>query len=143
MGVLDKLPQNTTFAELRELERQRRELKAPQRMGSRSIGTFLISSNNTYDITWPPGDTRQGLVTFTPDDMTFGGALAYNCYALFVHPTTGTNFGSPYYTLGLPVTGDNLQKFQIAMMNLGNADPRRMKIYIEAAGSGTFTTSLI
>ena len=139
MSIIDQLPHGEPVRLLHELEQMSREIKSPQTFGSTSVATSLIQSADAYDLEWPAGDTHQGLITFTPDDMTFGGALVYRVYAVSV----GLMFTSEYYVYALRVDADNIQRFRIPINNFGSLSPMRMKFYFFTAGTGTFTTNLV
>lgn len=135
MSVLDKLPDGEPLRLLREVNQNAQEIKAPQTLGAASVVTSRVFSDDDYDIELPSsGGPHTVEIEFIPDDLTFGGALCYQLYAVNV-----TDPGFPGVTSPdrLRVTA-NRQRW---VMRMQNND--RYKFYFFAAGSGTFTATLI
>ncbi|MFC8008927.1 hypothetical protein [Streptomyces cinereoruber] len=134
MNVLDQLPQGEPLRLLREVDRNEREIKAPQILGSSSILTSCIFSGDVYDVLTPASGTPVVEVEFIPDDLTFGGAF---CYKLVVVDVTGTDVEKTTGIYRQRVTNDQ-QIWKIAA-----STSQQLKFYFLAAGSGTFTTNVI
>jgi hypothetical protein len=133
MSLLDQLPGGRMIHQLHEDMEIDREIKAPQTLGSSSVETSRVFSEDAYDIQTPSGSPEIE-VEFIPDDLTFGGAF---CYRMYVVDVTSTPTLVTARIKRLRVEDDR-QRWHIG------ANPSSdLKFYFFAAGSGTFTVNLL
>lgn len=142
MSSYDRIPANQPIRALKEAREISREIKAPQPLGSSSVLKWRVFSQAAYDIQVPAtGSTTQTvLVTFTPNDQTFGGPLVHQLKVkAWLVPSPGAQQG--VFIDRQRSTGP-VQQWLVYWDAFGS-DPLRMKLYFFAGGSGTFSCALV
>lgn len=143
MRVRDRLQQGTLESELRRQQQVGQEIKARQALGSRSAESFRLFSAAASDFTLPGSSSGEFILTFTPDDLTFKGAL---CYQLVVMYRVS---GDPIYTRltdlrnirRLRDDGTGVQNWHVRFTNGPTA--YEFKFYLFTMGTGTFSAALV
>ena len=150
MSPLERLPENVLSTELKQRIAEANELKgAFQSIGSSSVVTHRIFSENTYDVEFTPPSTVGNLkvnradVEFIPDDKTFGGAF---CYRMEVRAldTDNNPLGGIQPEIERKPTVDGRQRWSVYHSSFGYpGDTARLKFFFFATGSGTFSANVI
>lgn len=150
MSILERLPERGLSEELKRRLQDSAELKGSfQSLGSTSVITHRIFSENTYDVQFTPppvmGDLKvnRADVEFIPDDTTFGGAFCYRMQIVALDTTNAPLAGIQPEIQRLP-SSDGRQRWSVLHPSFGYpGDTARLKFYFFATGSGTFTASVI
>lgn len=143
MSVVERLPEGGTFAAMREIREASSEIKAAQTTGSSQVIMKQISSQSTWDITVPAGQTKDVLVVFTPSDLAFGGGLVYRVMSDSQQFGGATVRSELLLSSRLRVTSDNKQRWQFRVFNSAATDDAKFKFFFTCVGSGTFSCSLV
>lgn len=143
MTVKDLLQEGALEAELRRQQQLGQEIKARQRLGSHSAESNRIFSSTPVDFTLPGSSSGEFILTFTPDDLTFNGALCYQLVVMYKvsGDPTYTRLNDPRSIRRLRDDGTGVQKWHIRFVN--GATDYSFKFYLFAMGSGTFNAALV
>lgn len=149
--ALNRLPDDALSAELLRRRADIEELKNSfQSLGSRSVRTFRIFSEDSFDVQFTPPpvvgtlNVNQVDVEFIPDNMIFGGAMCFRL-AVKMMDLSGGPFTSAFgVEVVRNVRSDGRQIWSVFHVSFGYpGDTARLKFYLSANGSGTFTANVI
>lgn len=150
MSGLDRLPERMLQVELKRQVADSAELKGSfQALGSTSVLTHRIFSAAPYDVQINPGSApnvpkfHRVDVEYVPDDETFGGAF---CLDLKVKARNLSGGRVDRWAIEVerkPVV-DGAQRWSVYYITYGfPEDAVRLKFYLFALGSGTFTVNVV
>ncbi|MGJ5804362.1 hypothetical protein ACSCB1_35435 [Streptomyces europaeiscabiei] len=144
MSRLDNLAENKLRALLEQAERELREMKAPQIVGSHNVIMQRVFSGDPFDIevsglTVLTGYTVE--VVFTPDDSTFENlGLVYKMeYAADI----SNNPNNLRIDVERQKPDNNQQRWLVFLSSTAATSYVRLRFYFFANGPGTFTATLV
>lgn len=119
-----------------QLEKDFRELKEAQRVGSDAVKTFMAETTSAWDYSGNIGypTVIEKTITFTPDDTS-----GKNTAAAF---RIGYKFEEGQIAVSRQKV-DNFasQQWKATITGFGGADPTRAKFYVYSTGKGSITVT--
>lgn len=139
MTVLDQLPEGESVRLIHEIERDQREVKARQSVGSSAVQIVFYANPVAYDITVPANDPRDVLLQVTPRQLAFGGGLVFYAY----QSVNGGPWRSIEPMHRIRVGSDNIQRWRIQYFNGDSGTALNVRYALMGIGYGTISASLV
>lgn len=146
MGRIDLLPENELVRRVSALTRLRDQLKAKQIFGSDSVKAARVFSANAYDIQVDDVrfNNRVVLLTFTPDDNTYGeSSLVYSLHTEATAKFNPNSVVDAFVERDVPANGVQQWKIYLSGSDFYPTEWVRLKFYFYATGSGQISAQLI
>lgn len=141
MSVRSRLIGQAFVQAAREVQSAQKEYKAKQTIGSDSLLLNRVKSTADYDIMLPMSGatTRKLLVTYTPSENAFGGAVPYRMYVKSWN-SAGIRGRYADTLIERQRSVNGVHGWRVTVSDYENV---YVKLYFAAIGSGNFTVTVL